>query len=136
MKTGCLAAILVLISAAAGAAESTAPPKVKAIVGGTVVNIGGGAPIQNAVVLIEGEKIRSIGPAGTEVPAGAEVIRAAGTWLIPGLMNMHVHLGLKLPGRDRAALAEETTAAVTLRMMVNARESLKAGVTTIRMPGS
>jgi imidazolonepropionase-like amidohydrolase len=136
MKTRCLAAILVLISAAAGAAESTAPPKLKAIVGATVVNIGGGAPVENAVVLIEGEKIKSIGPAGTEVPAGAEVIRAAGTWLIPGLMNMHVHLGLKLPGRDRAALAEETTAAVTLRMMVNARESLKAGVTTIRMPGS
>ena len=136
MKSRRLAAILVLISAAAGAAESTAPPKVKAIVGGTVVNIGGGAPVENAVVLIEGEKIKSIGPAGTEVPAGAEVIRAAGTWLIPGLMNMHVHLGLKLPGRDRAAFAEETTAALTLRMMVNARDSLAAGVTTIRMPGS
>ena len=78
MKTGCLAALLILISAAAGAAESTAPPKLTAIVGGTVVNIGGGAPVENAVVLIEGEKIKSIGPAGTEVPAGAEVIRAAG----------------------------------------------------------
>jgi len=51
-------------------------------------------------------------------------------------MNMHVHFGLKLPGRDRAELAEESTAALTLRMMVNARQSLYAGVTTVRMTGS
>ena len=136
MRITCLAAMLVLTSAAAGAAQPAAPPKVKAIVGGTVVNLDGGTAIDNAVVLIEGEKIKSIGPAGTEVPAGAEVIRAAGTWLIPGLTNMHVHFGLKLPGRDRSALAEETTAALTLRMMINARDSLYAGITTVRMTGS
>jgi len=49
---------------------------------------------------------------------------------------MHVHFGLKLPGRDRTALADETTAELTLRMMVNARKSLEVGVTTIRMTGS
>jgi imidazolonepropionase-like amidohydrolase len=136
MKPMCLAAVVVQTCSAADAAQPAAPPKLKAIVGATVVNIDGGSAVNNAVVLIEGDKIRAIGPAGTEVPAGAEVLRAAGTWLIPGLMNMHVHLGLKLPGRDRAAYAEETTAALTLRMMVNARDSLRAGVTTIRMPGS
>lgn len=110
---------------------------VKAIVGATVVNIDGGAHIENAVVVIDGEKISAIGPASrTQVPAGAEVIQLPGMWLIPGLMNMHVHFGLKLPGKDRAALADETTAALTLRMMVNARKSLDAGVTTIRMTGS
>lgn len=135
MKNAWLTATLVLASTGAAAAE-TAAPKVKAIVGATVVSIDGGSAINNAVVLIEGDKIKAIGPAGTEVPAGAEVIRAAGTWLIPGLMNMHVHFGLKLPGRDRATYAEETTAALTLRMMVNARDSLYAGVTTVRMTGS
>lgn len=131
-----LAATLVLASTWAMAAGTAAPPKVRAIVGATVVNIDGGAALDNAVVLIEGDKIKAIGKAGTEVPAGAEIIRAPGTWLIPGLMNMHVHFGLKLPGRDRSALAEETTAALTLRMMVNARDSLYAGVTTVRMTGS
>ena len=136
MRITCLAAILVLTATAAGAAETAAPPKLKAIVGATVVNLEGGTALDNAVVLIEGEKIKAIGPSGTEVPAGAEVIRAAGTWLVPGLTNMHVHFGLKLPGRDRSALAEETTAALTLRMMVNARDSLYAGITTVRMTGS
>src|SRR5690606_22413459 len=38
--------------------------------------------------------------------------------------------------KDRAAFGDETTAELTLRMMVNARKSLAAGVTTIRMTGS
>ncbi|HEX7115471.1 MAG TPA: amidohydrolase family protein [Steroidobacter sp.] len=117
-------------------AQTPEVANVKAIVGATVVNLDGGAPLENAVVVIEGERIKAIGHAGTQTPAGAEIIRAPGTWLIPGLMNMHVHLGLKLPGRDRAAFADETLAELTLRMMANARKTLEAGVTTIRMPGS
>lgn len=124
-----------LLATAASYPVAAAPAK--AIVGATVVNIDGGAPINDAVVVIDGERIKAIGPASsTPVPAGAEVIQMPGTWLIPGLMNMHVHFGLKLPGKDRAAFGDETTAELTLRMMVNARKSLAAGVTTIRMTGS
>lgn len=141
MKNNWLAATLILAAAGPAAVQaqdaSSRPAKLQAIVGATVVNIDGGAAIENAVVVIEGERIKAIGPAAsTQVPAGAEVIRAPGTWLVPGLTNMHVHFGLKLPGRDRSAFADETTAELTLRMMVNARHSLAAGVTTIRMTGS
>ncbi|HKU16190.1 MAG TPA: amidohydrolase family protein [Steroidobacteraceae bacterium] len=136
MKNVLLTAALALVSTGAVAAQTAAPPQLKAIVGATLVNIDGGPSVNDAVVLIEGDRIKSIGPAGTAVPAGAEIIRAAGTWLVPGLMNMHVHFGLKLPGRDRSEFAEESTAALTLRMMVNARQSLYAGVTTVRMTGS
>jgi imidazolonepropionase-like amidohydrolase len=135
MNSTCLAAIALLTSAAAVAAAPAAPPKVRAIVGGTVVNLDGGSAIDNAVVLIEGDKIKSIGPAGSEVPAGAEVIRAAGTWLVPGLTNMHVHFGLKLPGPAGAALENETNMELVLRMAENARQSLQAGVTTVRLVG-
>lgn len=134
MRSVWLTTTLMLTAATAGA--QTAPPPLKAIVDATLVNVDG-SKIDNAVVLIEGERIKAIGRAGaTQVPAGAEVIHMPGKWLIPGLMNMHVHYGLKLPGRDRAALTDETTAALTLRMMVNARKSLAAGVTTVRMTGS
>jgi imidazolonepropionase-like amidohydrolase len=108
----------------------------KAIVGATVVDLYGDEPIEDAVVLVEGEKIIAIGSAATvEVPASAEVIDAAGTWLIPGMMNMHVHLGLILPGKLAAELANETEAELALRMAAAAREVLYAGITTIRMPG-
>ena len=109
---------------------------VKALTGATIVSLDGGAPIQAAVVLVAGEKITAIGSANeVNIPADAEVIDASGTWLIPGLMNMHVHLGLVLPGNMAAELADETEGELTLRMAAAARESLQAGVTTIRLPG-
>ena len=107
-----------------------------AIVGGTVVDLEGKAPIENAVIVVEGERIAAIGEAAeVTIPDGAEQIDTSGTWLIPGLMNMHVHLGLVLPGKLTAELADESEAALALRMAMNARESLQAGVTTIRLTG-
>ena len=95
---------LILVSSVA-LPQAWAQSETKAIVGATVVSLDGGAPIDDAVVVIEGERIKAIGPASsTRVPSGAEVIRADGTWLIPGLMNMHVHYGLILPGKMRAEL--------------------------------
>ena len=107
-----------------------------AIVGGAVVNLEGNAPLKGAVILVEDERIVAIGKAGSvEVPEDADIIDAGGAWLIPGLMNMHVHLGLILPGKMMAELAHESEAALALRMAVVARESLQAGVTTIRLTG-
>jgi imidazolonepropionase-like amidohydrolase len=108
-----------------------------ALTGGTVVDLNGGAPLRNAVVLVEGEKISAIGTAEEiKLDAGTETIDVTGTWLIPGLMNMHVHLGFILPGKMQAELANETEGELTLRMAQAARETLQAGVTTIRSPGS
>ena len=107
-----------------------------AIVGGAVVNLEGKAPLKGAVILVEDERIVAIGKAGSvAVPEDADIIDAGGAWLIPGLMNMHVHLGLILPGKMMAELANESEAALALRMAVVARESLQAGVTTIRLTG-
>lgn len=107
-----------------------------AIVGGAVVSLEGKAPLKGAVILVEDERIVAIGKAGSvAVPEDADIIDAGGAWLIPGLMNMHVHLGLILPGKMMAELANESEAALALRMAVVARESLQAGVTTIRLTG-
>ncbi len=107
-----------------------------AIVGASVVNLDGGAPIENAVIIVDGEKVTAVGRADTTpVPPEASRIDATGTWLIPGLVNVHVHLGLVLPGLLEAELANESDAALALRMAKNARDTLRAGVTTIRLPG-
>ncbi|MFT6288872.1 MAG: imidazolonepropionase-like amidohydrolase [Halieaceae bacterium] len=107
-----------------------------AIVGGTIVNLDGKKPLQDAVILVDGERIAAIGSRSeVEIPAGAEIVDASGQWLIPGLMNMHVHLGLILPGKMQAQLANETEAAAVLRMAANAEKVLQAGVTTVRLPG-
>ena len=117
-------------------APQTAHPQVKVIVGASVVDLDGGSAIRDAVVVIDAERISAIGPAGsTRVPTGAEVIRADGMWLMPGLTNMHVHLGLALPGKVAAELANEKDTELALRVADNARQSLLSGVTTIRTPG-
>ena len=107
-----------------------------AITGASLVDLEGGPPIVNAVVVMREGRFSVVGPAATtRVPDDAEIIDATGLWLAPGLMNMHVHLGLRLPGVAGAALANETEAELALRMAANARASLRAGVTTVRLPG-
>ena len=128
--------IVVLLSALCGQVGAADSSGSVAIVGGTVVDLDGGAPMRDAVVLVEGEMIVAIGGSGeVDVPANAERIDVGGASLIPGMMNMHVHYGLKLPGKMAAELANETEGELTLRMAQAARESLQAGVTTVRMPG-
>src|SRR5688500_16181239 len=107
-----------------------------AITGASVVNVEDGSVIQNAVVLIEGDRIRAIGPAGSvQLPANVRKLPLDGKWLAPGLFNMHVHFGLKLPGAAGAALVNENDMQLVMRMADNARKSLYAGVTTVRLPG-
>lgn len=107
-----------------------------ALVGGSVVDVHSGDVLADATVLIDGERIVAVGAASdVTVPDDAARIDMRGKWLIPGLMNMHVHPGLILPGKMAAQLANETDAALALRMAAAARGALQAGVTTIRIPG-
>ena len=65
-----------------------------AIVGARIIDGLGGPPIENGVVIVEGARIAAVGPAGSiDIPDGAEVIDAAGGTVMPGLADMHVHLG-------------------------------------------
>lgn len=136
MRMMVLAGVLAMTPGLVRAQAPTSAAPVRAIVGASVVNIQTGTAIPDAVVLIEGDRIVDVGPAAAvKVPANAQVVRADGKWLLPGLMNMHVHLGLILPGRQGAELANETEAGLALRMAANARQSLLSGVTTIRSTG-
>ena len=75
---------------------ASAPPEtgVTAVVGARVLTAAG-TEYDNGVVLIEGGKIRAVGPAASvAVPAGAKVVDAAGRVVTPGLVDSHSHLGL------------------------------------------
>ena len=113
-----------------------APAITRALVGGSVVDVETGKVIPDGVVLVRGDRIVAVGPAGhVAIPADAQRLSMAGKWLIPGLINCHVHLGLVLPGAAGAALADESDTDMALRMADNARRSLYAGVTTVRLTG-
>ena len=50
-------------------------------------------------VLVRGDRIEAVGPDGTiAIPPGAEIIDAGGKSLLPGLWDMHVHLGQDFAG--------------------------------------
>jgi imidazolonepropionase-like amidohydrolase len=66
---------------------------VVAIVGATLIDGRGGTPIVDAVVIVRGEKIASVGKRGAvSIPAGAEVVDAKELTLLPGLIDSHFHI--------------------------------------------
>ncbi len=66
--------------------------ELRAIVGGTLIDGRGGSPVPDAVVVVRGGRIVCAGPrARCRVPATAEQLEARGMWVIPGLIDAHVH---------------------------------------------
>lgn len=80
---------------------SDVPEGSLALVGGRVVNVtrSGEATIENATVVIEGNRITAVGPASSvSVPAGATRIDVSGRTLIPGIIDVHAHVGSESDG--------------------------------------
>src|SRR5437870_126662 len=66
---------------------------VVAIVGATLIDGRGGAPLLDAVVVVRGERIVAVGKrASVSIPPGAEVVDAKGLTLVPGLIDSHFHI--------------------------------------------
>jgi imidazolonepropionase-like amidohydrolase len=71
---------------------------VSAIVGGYVVPVDG-EPIDGGTVLIEDGKIIEVGTdADVDIPEDAELVDASGSWVLPGFLDAHVHLGVHEEG--------------------------------------
>ena len=76
----------------AAAGRAVGAQAVKALVGGTLVDGTGAAPINDAVVVINGDRISCAGTrAACPVPKGAEILDVKGSWVTPGLIDAHVH---------------------------------------------
>ncbi|MBI3939190.1 MAG: amidohydrolase family protein [Acidobacteria bacterium] len=61
------------------------------IVGGTIVDVRDGKLLPDSVLVLEGDRIASISAGERQRPQGATVIDASGKYLIPGLIDSHVH---------------------------------------------
>jgi imidazolonepropionase-like amidohydrolase len=116
---------------------SPALAQVKALVGGRLIDGYGGTPLDNSVVLIEGERIKTVGRLGeVAIPEGAEVISTEGMSVLPGLWDMHVHL--MIVGHGDYAYWDKTYPALfrSTIMPAAARQLLLAGVTSARDLGA
>jgi imidazolonepropionase-like amidohydrolase len=120
----------VLVTAASAA-------QITALVGGRLIDGWGGAPVNDSVVLIEGDRIAAVGTRATvPVPSGAKVIDCAGMSVLPGLWDMHVHT--MLLGHSDYAHWDKTYPQRFEReiMPAAARQLLLAGVTSARDLGA
>ena len=103
----------------------------KALVGGRVIDGTGRNPIDDAVVLIDGERIDAVFRRGDmELPADTEVVDIAGSTVIPGLIDCHVHVGVLA---DNSFLQVEDPASLADQFMTTL---LRHGVTTVRDTGN
>lgn len=81
----------IAVSTAFPAPRGTPPPPL-AIVGATLVDGTGRNPVRDAVVIVRDGRIESCGPRSrVRVPAGMDTVNARGCWLLPGLIDAHVH---------------------------------------------
>ena len=105
----------------------------KALVGGKLIDGTGMAPMEGAVVVIEGDRISTVGAAdATTIPAGAEVIDVTGKTVMPGLINCHAHLCLDGGPDPATALKQRSFTENVLHAAKHAEAALRAGITTVR----
>jgi imidazolonepropionase-like amidohydrolase len=90
MSRPIVALLLLVLSFAQAPRAQTAVVAIRNV---TVVPATGGPSIRSTTVLIRGDRIAAIGPADSVViPAGARVVDGTGKFLLPGFIDMHVHL--------------------------------------------
>ncbi len=82
----------------AGALVSPVQAQVLVLDGGTLIDGTGRNPINNAVVVIEGSRIKAAGAKGqVSIPQNARVIKTDGKFILPGLIDSHIHLKDYMP---------------------------------------
>ncbi len=129
-STPALVAGAALLVALAGC-KPTESNELKAIIGAVLINGTGGPPISDSVVVVAGNRIRAAGSsADVPIPQAAEKVNGAGKFLVPGLIDLHVHLGtLAGPEYKPADYTRE-------RIEENLNTYLYFGVTTVRSIGT
>jgi len=105
-----------------------------AIVGATLIDGTGADPVEGSTVVIEDDRITRVGASTVPIPRDAAVLDAEGCFLLPGLIDTHVHL--TLDGNFDPAVRVMTPPSLRLlRAVPNARATLDAGITTVRDAG-
>ncbi len=132
MKTQQLLAILIITTALNPLVAQTETFFIKA---STLID-GRGGRVDDAVIRVDGDRIGAVGSSDSlEIPAGARVIDLGTATLLPGFIDMHVHLNGKATEHGYRALSRGThRAAIT--GVVMARRTLLAGFTTVRSVGA
>ena len=126
-----LAVIFTFILTVTGAFAQT----VTVIKAGRLVVPETGETLNNQFILVEGARIKTVG--AVQIPAGANVIDLSRYTVLPGLFDCHAHMAMRVDrnGVERGSLdfyaLTKTSAQRAIHAVVNSREMLESGFTTI-----
>jgi len=100
-----------------------------------LIDVKNGELVKNVSVHIKNGKIAEQLKLA-EIPSGVEVFDAAGLFMLPGLIDMHVHLVWDGSPNPLTTMKQEGNYLALARGIANAQESLRQGITTLRDVGS
>src|SRR5437773_7270567 len=128
-------ALLVAVSGPLGAQDKNqGPPKRLAVRAGDLIDGKSDKPLDNVVIVIEGDKITSVTPGG-QAPAGVEIMDLSKYTVLPGFIDLHTHVLLNgditAEDYDKQLLKQSTPYRAILGAR-NGRIALENGFTTIR----
>ena len=121
MKLKCVAAV----AAAAWAIAAGAQAKTVAVAADRLLDVATGKYVEKPLVIVTDERVSAIEHQGDAVPAGAERVDLPGVTLLPGLIDMHVHLTGD-PHYSGYRRLEFTDNFWTVVGVVNARKTVEA----------
>jgi imidazolonepropionase-like amidohydrolase len=130
--------ISLLLQSVALSQITPSAPKIVLIKAGRLVDVRGGRVLENQGILIEGQRIKSVGPLAEvqkSAPANAEVIDLSRSTVLPGLADCHTHILLQgdITSADYdEQLLKESIPYRTIRATVAARTGLLNGFTVMR----
>src|SRR6266581_8443517 len=113
---------------------------VTAIRAGRLLDAEGGRILTNQVILVEGTRIRDVGPTVT-IPAGAQVIDLSNMTVLPGLVDAHNHLALTYKPEPESNIyyftyVQDSTALRAIQAASNGIQMLASGFTIVRDMGN
>lgn len=121
-------------------------PSTVAVAGGRVVPVNG-PPIDSGVVIVTDGVISALGGPDTPIPDGARVVDATGSWVLPGFIESHGHVGVHeegegWSGNDTNEMTDPNGANLRALDAIDIedqgfRDALLGGITTVVVkPGS
>ena len=119
----------------------SAEKKTLVIRNGTLIDGSGQAASRNDAIVIEGNRIKSVGALPPDIRledrGNVELLDAGGQWIMPGLIDAHCHMSYGYPAIKGEGKGKGTTRPEfsTLKSARSAQKVLRSGVTSISVPG-